>query len=62
MVANLIMSIKLATLGLLKIKVSGSKGYDIQYFKGSINDVTNISSCHSNYTVDVVMGSKFGNY
>ena len=60
MVANLIMSIKLATLGLLKIKVSGSKGYDIQYFKGSIN-VTNISSCHSNYTVDVVMGSKFGN-
>ena len=58
MVANLIMSIKLATLGLLKIKVSWSKGYDII---SSINDVTNISSCHSNYTVDVVMGSKFGN-
>ena len=53
------MSAKLATPGLLKIKIFQNKGYDViipDY------DVTNkILSRDSNYIVDVVMWSKFGN-
>ena len=46
------MSGKLATLGLLKIKVFGNKGYD---FIISVHDVTNkIMLGASNYTVDMV--------
>ena len=56
MVTILMMSAKLATPGLLKIKIFRNKGYDViipDY------DVTNKSlSCESNYIVDVV---KFGN-
>ena len=54
-----LMSPKLATLGLLKIKVFWNKGYDAII---SAHDVTNIIlSRKSNYIVDVVMWSKFGN-
>ena len=53
------MSVKLATLGLLKIKVLFNKGYDVII---SVHDVTNkILLRDSNYIVDVVMWSKFGN-
>ena len=53
------MSAKLATLGLLKIKVFGNKSYD---FIISVHDITNkIMLGASNYIVDVVMWPKFGN-
>ena len=53
------MSAKLATLGLLKIKLFWNKGYDIIIF---VHDVTNkILERDSNYIVDVVVWSKFGN-
>ena len=59
MVEFLMMSAKLATLGLLKIKVFWNKGYDVII---SVHDVTNkILSRDSNYIVDVVMWPKFGN-
>ena len=59
MVAILMMSAKMATLGLLKIKVFWNKGYDVII---SVHDVTNkILSRDSNYIVDVVMWPKFGN-
>ena len=51
MLAILMKSAKLATLGLLKIKVFWNKGYD---FIISVHDVTNkIFSRDSNYIVDV---------
>ena len=58
--AAILMSLaKLATLGLLKIKVIWNKGYDVIIFA---HDATNkILSRDSNYTVDVVMWPKFGN-
>ena len=44
---------KLATVGLLKLKASWNKGYDVIIF---VHDVTNkISSCYSNYIKDVVI-------
>ena len=53
------MSAKMASLGLLKIKVFWNKGYDVII---SVHDVTNkILSRNSNYIVDVVMWPKFGN-
>ena len=53
MVAILMMSAKLANLGLLKIKVTWNKGYNVMTF---VYDVTNkIFSHYSNYIVDVVM-------
>ena len=53
------MSAKMATPGLRKIKVFWKKGYDVIIF---VNDVTNkILSRDSNYIVDVVMWPKFGN-
>ena len=46
------MSAKMATLGLLKIKISWNKGYDVIT---SVYDVTKkFISRDSNYTVDVV--------
>ena len=60
MVAILMMSAKLATLGLNKIKVFSKKGYDIIT---SVHDVTSkILSLGSNYVVDLVIWRKFGNY
>ena len=53
------MSTKLATLGLLKIKAFWNKGYDVIV---SIHDVTNkILPRDLHYIVDVVMWLKFGN-
>ena len=53
------MSTRMAALGLLKIKVFLNKGYYVIIF---LYDVTNkILSRDSNYIVDVVMWSKFGN-
>ena len=46
MVAILMMSAKLDTLGLLKIKVTWNNGYDV---------TNKILSRYSNYTVDVVI-------
>ena len=52
MVAILMMSIKLATLGFLKIKVFGNKAYDVMI---SVHDTTNnILSGDSYYIVDMV--------
>ena len=54
MVAILMMWAKMATLGLLKIKVFRNKAYDVIIsVYGVIND--------SSFIVDVVMWSKFGN-
>ena len=54
----LMISVKMATLGLLRIKVFWNKGYDI---KISVHDVTNkILSRDSNYIVNVVKWPKFG--
>ena len=59
MVTILMMSAKMATPGLLKIKVFWNKGYDVII---SVHDVTNkILSRDSNYIVDVIMWPKFGN-
>ena len=53
------MSAKLATIGLLKIKVSWNNAYDVII---SAHDVTNkILSPDSKYIVDVGMWPKFGN-
>ena len=52
------MSAKIATSGLLKIKIVWKKGYDVII---SVHDVTNkISSRGSNYNVNVVVWPKFG--
>ena len=59
MVTILIMSAKMATASLLKIKEFSNKGYDIII---SVHDVTNKNlSRDSNYILDAVMRSKFGN-
>ena len=56
MVAFLMMSAKKATLGVLKIKLFWKQGYDVSY------DVTNQTfSRDTNYIVDVVIWTKFGN-
>ena len=53
------MSAKMATLGLLKLKVFWNKGYGVII---SVYDITNkILSRDSNYIVNVVMWPKFGN-
>ena len=53
------MPAKLATLGLLKIKVTWNKDYDVII---SVPDVTNkILSRYSYYIVDVVIWQKFDN-
>ena len=59
MVTILIMSAKMATPGLLKIRVFWNEGYDVII---SVHDVTNkILSCDLNYIIDAVMWPKFGN-
>ena len=56
MVSILMMSAKLATLGLFKVKILWSKGYDVII---SVHDVTNkILLRESNYFVDVVKWPK----
>ena len=50
---------KMATLGLIKIKLFWSKGYDVKIF---VHDFTSkILSRDLNYVVCVVMWLKFGN-
>ena len=59
MVTVLLVSAKITTLGLLKIKVFWNKGYDVIIF---VHDVTNIILLRdSNYIVDSIMWPKFGN-
>ena len=59
MVTTLMMSAKMATPGLLKIKFFWKKGYDVIF---SVHDVPiKILSCDSNYSVNVIMRTKFGN-
>ena len=59
MVTILMISAKMATLGLLKIKVLWNKGYDVIIF---VYDATNkILSSESNCIVGVVMWPNFGN-
>ena len=59
MVKIVMISAKIATSGLLEIKVFWNKGYYDIY---SVYDVTNKSLSHdSNYILDVVMWPKFGN-
>ena len=58
MITILIMSEKMVTLGLLKMKVFWNKGYDAIM---SVRDITNkILSQVSNYVVNVIMWLKFG--
>ena len=58
-VTSLMMSAKMATPGLLKIKIFWNKGYDVIIY---VHDITNkILSRDSNYIVHVVMWPKFGN-
>ena len=53
------MSAKMATPGLLKIKVFWNEGYYVMYY---VYDVTNkILSHGSSYIMGVVMWPKFGN-
>ena len=54
MVTILMMSAKMTTLDLLKIKVFWSKGYDVIIF------VYDILSGDSNYIINLVMCPKFG--
>ena len=59
MLAILMMSANLATLSLLKIKVTQNKDYDVIIF---LHDVTTKFLLRdSNYIVDVVKRPKFGN-
>ena len=59
MITTLIMSAKMATLGLLIIKVFWNKGYDVII---SAHGVTNkILSRDSYYAVDAAIWPKFGN-
>ena len=59
MVAVLIMSAKMATLGFLRIKAFWNKVHDVIFY---VHDVRNqILLRESNCIVDVVMWSKFGN-
>ena len=59
MITILMMSAKMATLGLLEIMVFWKKGYDVII---CVHDVTNkMLSRDLNYIVDLVMWPKFGN-
>ena len=59
MVTILVMTAKMATPDLLKIKAFWKKGYDVII---SVDDITNkILSRDSIYNVNVVMWPKFGN-
>ena len=53
------MSVKLAILDLLKIKILGNKDHDITI---SVHDITSkSSSCDSNYKVSMVLWPKISN-
>ena len=52
-------SAKMASPGLLKMKVFWNKGYDVMIYVDGIT--SKILSLDSNYIADVVMWPKFGN-
>ena len=57
MVAILVMPAKMASLGLLKIKIFWNIGYGVTIY---VHEVTNqVLSCDSNCIVDMVMSPKF---
>ena len=58
MVTILMISVKMANLGLPKLNVFWNTGYDVIIF---VHDVRKKLSRDSNYIVDVVMWPKFGN-
>ena len=58
MVKILMMSAKMGTPGLLKIKIFWKKAYDVIIF--ALDVTKTILSLDSNYNVNVVMWSKFG--
>ena len=59
MVTDMMMSAKMTTLDLVKMKVIWSKGYDVLIH---VHHVTNkILSLELNYIVDGLMWPKFGN-
>ena len=58
MVKILMMSAKMATPGLLKIKIFWKKAYDVIIF--ALDVTKTILSLDSNYNVNVVMWPKFG--
>ena len=53
------MSAKMATTALLKIKVFWNKGYYVIYYGYDV--INKVLSRDSNYIVDMVMQPKFGN-
>ena len=53
------MSVKMATLGLLKTKVFWNKGYDVIISGHDV--IRKILSSDSNYIVNVLMWPRFGN-
>ena len=57
MVSILMMLAKLATLGLLKIKLFQNKGYNIISVHDVTNTINQTISRESNYIVDVVITS-----
>ena len=60
MVKILIESVKLATPGLLKIKIFNNKGYDVIVVEYEVTK-KNLFRSDSNYIGDVVMSPNFGN-
>ena len=60
LIAILLMSTKLTTSGLLKIKVFWNKGYHVIISANGIS--SEIWSRDSNYILDVVIWPKFGNF
>ena len=59
MVTILMMSAKLATPGLLKLKIFQNKGYDVIIIDYDI--ISKILSRYWNFIVDMVMWPKLGN-
>ena len=53
------MSAKLASAGLLNVKIFWNKGYDVIITDYEV--IKKILLLHSNYIVDLVMWPKFGN-
>ena len=59
MITILMISAKMATIDVLKIKVLWIKGFEVMIF---VHDISNKILLHdSNYIVDVVIWPKFGN-
>ena len=59
MIAVLMVSARLATSGLLKVKIFWNEGHDVIF--PAHEDINKILSFDSNYIVDMVIWAKFGN-